>query len=42
MNDLMISVAIERPSVWEKREQSDNRRGGHDMCLAMDEIEADA
>ncbi len=37
-----ISVATERPVLWEKKEQSDNKRGGHDMCLAMDQIEEDA
>lgn len=37
-----ISVAIEMPTLWDNKDKSDNKRGGHDMCLAMEQIEEDA
>ena len=38
----VISVAIDRPSLWNKRKKAKGKNGGYVMCKAMDEIEADA
>lgn len=38
----VISVAIDRPSLWENRMKAKGEKGGYAMCKAMDEIEADA
>lgn len=38
----VISVAIDRPSLWNNRKKAKGKNGGYVMCKAMDEIEADA
>ena len=37
-----ISVATDRPKIWENRDKTRDAKGGYNMCLAFDEIEADA
>ena len=38
----VISVATDRPSLWNNRKKAKGKNGGYVMCKAMDEIEADA
>ena len=37
----VISVATDRPSLWNNRKKATAENGGYSMCKAMDEIEAD-
>lgn len=38
----VISVATDKPSLWNNRKKAQKENGGYAMCKAMDEIEADA
>jgi hypothetical protein len=38
----VISVATDKPSLWNNRKKAKKENGGYVMCKAMDEIEADA
>ena len=37
----VISVATDRPSLWNNWKKATAENGGYSMCKAMDEIEAD-